>query len=249
MIIVQVGQNPADASLLITFEDRASDSPVVDRVWRSHSDRGGPFQSMASPNWGMVVTRLRGETFLTVRGPETMASIVQCPAEGEWVGVQFKVGTCMPLLATATRRDRNDLQLPGLSGKTFALDGSAWEYPSFDNIDSFVKRLVGRGLIVTDPHVRAVLLDQRQGLSRRTEERRFRRVTGLTRVAIRQIERARSATLLLLQGRPATDVAYELGYVDQAHMTRSLARFVGQTPGQIHRGGASLSLLYNPEDR
>ena len=32
--------------MLITFEDRGSDSPVIDRVWRSHSDRAGTFVSM-----------------------------------------------------------------------------------------------------------------------------------------------------------------------------------------------------------
>lgn len=33
----------------------------------------------------MVVSRVRGQTFLTVRGPETSATGAECPAEGEWV--------------------------------------------------------------------------------------------------------------------------------------------------------------------
>ena len=31
--------------MLIRFEDRPSDSPVVERVWRSHSERAGAFLS------------------------------------------------------------------------------------------------------------------------------------------------------------------------------------------------------------
>ena len=61
--------------MLITFADRPSDSPFVERVWRSHSDRAGVFHSMAACHWVMVVTRLEGKTFLTVRGPETMATM------------------------------------------------------------------------------------------------------------------------------------------------------------------------------
>jgi hypothetical protein len=37
-----------------------SDSPVIERVWRSHSDRAGVFHSMAACNWGMLITRLEG---------------------------------------------------------------------------------------------------------------------------------------------------------------------------------------------
>lgn len=73
--------------MLITFEERPSDCAVVERVWRSHSERPGQFHSMATCNWVMVVTRHEGRVFLTVRGPETKASIAECPAEGEWIGI------------------------------------------------------------------------------------------------------------------------------------------------------------------
>ena len=111
--------------MLITFEDRPSDSPVVERVWRSHSEQAGTFLSVAVCNWVMVVTRLAGRTFLTVRGPETRATAAECPADGEWIGVHFKLGTFMPLMPTAVLRDRNDVTLPGASGRSFWLNGSA----------------------------------------------------------------------------------------------------------------------------
>jgi hypothetical protein len=34
------------------------------------------------------------------------------------------------------------------------------------------------------------------------------------------------------------------GYYDQAHLTRSLTRLIGQTPARIRRHEAQLSLLY-----
>jgi len=49
----------------------------------------------------------------------------------------------------------------------------------------------------------------------------------------------------LQRGRPILDVVGEAGYYDQAHLTRSLQRFVGLTPARIARGEEQLSLLYN----
>jgi AraC-like DNA-binding protein len=233
--------------VLITFDDRPSDSPLVERVWRSHSERAGTFLSMAACNWVMVVTRVEGRTSLTVRGPETRATTADCPADGEWIGVNFTLGSFMPLLPTGTLRDRNDVTLPAASSRSFWLNGSAWEYPSFDNAETFVRRLLQRGLIAGDPYVQDILRGETRRGSQRTEQRRVLRATGLTPATIRQIERARHATALLRSGAPIADVAQDAGYFDQAHLTRSLKRFVGQTPLQIVRSQEQLSLLYNTD--
>src|SRR6185369_1101873 len=143
--------------MLLTFADRPSDSPFVERVWRSHSEQAGVFHSVASCHWGMVVTRLKGRTFLTVRGPETKATMADCPAEGEWFGVYFKLGTFMPLMRSGDLRDRNDVTLPNGTNRSFLLNGSAWEFPTFENMETFVSRLVRRGLIMADRTVAGVL--------------------------------------------------------------------------------------------
>lgn len=154
----------------------------------------------------------------------------------------------MPLLPTGMLRDRNDVTLPEASSRSFWLNGSAWEYPNFDNIETFVTRLVKRGLIDWDPHVHAVLRDQPRRLSQRTEQRHFLRATGMTQATIRQVERARHATNLLRHGSPIAAVAHDAGYFDQAHLTRSLKYFVGQTPAQIICGEEQLSLLYKTDE-
>ncbi len=231
---------------MLIFEDRPSDSSVVERVWRSHSVRGGEFHSMAASNWVMVVTRHQGNVFFTVRGPETKSSIADCPADGEWIGIHFKLGTFMPLLSNLDLRDRNDVTLLGASDRSFWLNGSAWEYPSFDNADTFVDRLVKRGLVAADPRVETVVQGLSEPSSLRTEQRHFLRATGITWATARQIERARRATFLLKNGTPILQVVHDVGYFDQAHLTRSLKRFIGRTPAQIVRAEGQLSLLYNP---
>jgi AraC-like DNA-binding protein len=234
--------------MLIAFEDRPSDSPVVERVWRSRSEQVGPFHSMATSNWVMVVSRLKGQVFMTVRGPETRASMAECPADGEWIGIHFKLGTFMPQMPNLALRDRNDATLPDVSGRSFWLAGSAWEYPSFDNADVFVRRLQKKGLIASDPHVRSALERRPGSSSRRTEQRHFLRASGITQATARQIERARRATYLLQTGVPVLQVVHDTGYFDQAHLTRSLQHFIGRTPAQVARGEGQLSFLYKPDD-
>jgi AraC-like DNA-binding protein len=230
--------------MLLFFEERLSDSPFVERIWRTHSERGGAFLSIAASHFEMAVTRLRGRTFLTIRGPETKATTADCPAEGEWLGIRFKLGTFMPQLAPGLLRDRKDVTLPDAASRSFWLNGSAWEYPDFENAETFVTRVAQKGLIVRDSVVDLAVRGERGALSRRSAQRHFLRATGLSYCCVRQIERARYATNLLKSGVCILDVVHEAGYFDQAHLTRSLKHLIGQTPAEIIRGRRQLSLLY-----
>jgi len=241
-----MSQNQGGGNLFLIFDDdRPSDSRFVERVWRSHSERAGNFRSIGVSNWEMVVTRHEGRTSLTVRGPETRATTADFPSYGEWFAIRFKLGTFMPLLRPGDLRDRNDVTLPGATSRSFWLNGSAWEYPDFENAETFVKRLVHDGLIAMDPSVTTALRGQPLERTIRTAQRHFLQTTGVTHSTIRQIERARHATNLLKQRVSILDAVYEAGYYDQAHLTRSLVHFIGQTPGQIIRAEEQLSFLYN----
>jgi AraC-like DNA-binding protein len=230
--------------MFLIFDDRPSDSPFIERIWRCHSERAGTFLSVAATHWEMVVTRHKGKTTLTVRGPETKAATLDCPAEGEWLGIRFKLGTFMPRLPARNLLDHRDVTLPEATDRSFWLNASAWEYPDFENAEIFVKQLVHDGLIAVDVAVDTSLRGQRQELSIRSAQRHFLQATGMTQNTIRQIQRARHATNLLKQGVSILDTVYDTGYFDQAHLTRSLRYFIGQTPAQIIRADNQLSFLY-----
>lgn len=214
------------------FEDRKSDSPLVENVWRTYSDQTGVFTSQAASHWEMVVWCYQGETHFTVRGPETRAMPADSPADAEFFGVQFKTGTYMPHLLLKSLVGKG-LTLPNARGKAFWLNSEVWEIPTFNNVDTFVSRLVRQEVLVKDPIISAVLADQPTDLSVRALQYRFIRTTGLTQKAIHQIKRANQAATLLQEGKEILDVAYETGYFDQAHLTHSLKRFIGQTPTQL----------------
>jgi AraC-like DNA-binding protein len=233
-----------DTTGFIRFEDRASDHPMVEKVWRCHSERADSFLSVAANNFEMAITRLRGKSFLTLRGPETTATTMDCPAEGEWVCIRFKVGTLMPRFLPGSLRDHKDVTLPSATSRSFWLNGSALQYPDFNNAEIFVERLVKMDILSRDPVVGDTLLRRPGELSLRSAQRHFLRSTGITYATFRQIERARYATNLLREGVPIFDVIVRAGYVDQAHLTRSLRRFIGETPAKIIQGQKQLSFLY-----
>src|SRR5262249_35188287 len=143
--------------MFLVFEDRLSDSRLVERIWCAHSRRADRFLSVAAGHWEMVVTRHRGQTFLTIRGPETRATTVECPSDGEWGGIRLKVGTFLPQLRPGRIGDGKDVMLPGAGTRSFWLNGSAWEYPDYENADTFVERLVREGVVGHDPLVDSIL--------------------------------------------------------------------------------------------
>jgi len=229
-----------------TFDERASDVPLVQTVWRTESGQVHTFTSVAVSRWEIVVTRRKGKTTLTVRGPETRATRAAVPADARFFGIAFNHGAFMPDLPAGDLVD-GAINLPDAGRDRFWLNGRAWQLPSFDNADTFVRRLVRAGVLVHDPVVDQALRGRpAAGLSPRSLRRRVVRATGLTPGAIRQIDRARQAAALLQAGVPIADAVSDTDYFDQPHLTRALKRFMGHTPAEIRRmdGFADMSLSY-----
>jgi hypothetical protein len=230
--------------MLLRFEHRLSDSPYIERVWRSHSRSSGTFYSMAEPNLELVIARVGGGAQVILRGPVTRASTADCPADGEWLGIRFRLGTQLTRLPTAALLDHKSVVLPSQADGTFWLDQRWWEPPSYENAEACIAALAAGGVINRDPVVESVLDGERADISLRSVQRRFLQSTGLTREAFRQIERARHAAGLLQSGASILDVVDQAGYFDQPHLSRALRRLIGPTPGGLAHGQAQLSFLY-----
>ena len=220
--------------MLFRIEERPSNSPFVERIWRAQGERAGTFISQSKVNTEIVLTRYQGKTTLTVRGPETKATFLDYQSIGaEFLGITFKLGAFMPHLPPDNLRDWRNVDLPEAASQSFWLHGSVWQFPNYENVDTFIARLVREGLLVIDPVVDTVLQGHSQALSIRSVQYRLLHATGLTHRTIRQITRARQAYSLLEQGFSILDTVSEAGYADQPHLTRSLKHFFGQTPGEV----------------
>jgi AraC-like DNA-binding protein len=216
-------------------EGRPSDSPYIETVWRAHSVSAGAFTSRAACHCEIVLMRHAGKVNLTIRGPETLASQADYPADADWFGITLKLGAYLPPFPPGSLRDRRDVILPHAAGQSFWLNGSAWQYPEAEDAETFVARLARHQLLVVDPLVQAALQGHLKEDSLRSVQRHFLRATGLTAHTVRQIERARYALSLLEQNIPILDTVDQAGYFDQPHLTRAFKRLIGTTPAQITR--------------
>jgi len=176
----------------------------------------------------------RGRVHPLVVGSLTTAGVASWGEGAEILWIKFKLGTFMPHLSP---RDFLDVEtsLPGAASHSFWLNGSAWQFPDYENVGAFADRLVRDEVLVRDPVVNAALQDQLSETPLRTVRHRFLRATGLTQSHIRQMKRAQRAEALLQQGVSILNTVYEAGYFDQPHLTRSLKQFIGYTPAQIVR--------------
>lgn len=230
--------------MAIAFDDRPSDSPDIERVWRSHSDAVDRMTSIATAHWTLVAWRAGREWRVAVQGPETGPTNAPVPPDTEFVGIRLSLGMALESLPTDRLVDQS-AEFPDVSRHSVQMFGHTMPLPTDDDAEDFVQRLVQAGVLVRAPMVRDVLRGWPPDVTARTVRRRFLSATGLTPGVVRQIERVREAATLIRTGAPIADVAHDLGYYDQPHLARALNRFVGHTATELRTGAAGqLSLLY-----
>lgn len=214
------------------FEGRLSDSPYIEIVWRGRVEQDYAPVCPADTCWNLLFVSYQGRIQVTAEGATTQFVPKIQFEDSEFLVIKFKLGVYMPYLP-AGNLVNGDALLPDASSQSFWMNGSAWQIPDFDNVETFVARMVREGVLICEPVVSGVMQNQAQDVSSRTVRRRFLHTTGLTPKLIEQIQRAKQAASLLERGVPILDAVFEAGYADQPHLTRSLKRFYGLTPTQI----------------
>ncbi|WP_132214843.1 hypothetical protein [Kribbella steppae] len=67
--------------MAIEFDDRPSESPYIERVWRSRSDAIDRMTSIATAHWTLVAWRAGRTWRVAVQGPESGATTARVPTE------------------------------------------------------------------------------------------------------------------------------------------------------------------------
>ena len=220
--------------MIITLAERVSESPYIEEVSCGHTNSAGSTIRPAERHWHMALVR-QGQRFHSVAvGPLPTAGIASWGEGAEILWIKFRLGTFMPQMPFRTILDR-ETTLPEASSNSFWLNGSTWQMPTYENVETFVEWLVRDEAVAVDPMVNSILQEESPPLASRTVRHRFLRATGLTQNQVYQIERAQRAAQMLRQGMAILDTVYDVGYFDQPHLTRALKQWVGYTPAEIIR--------------
>ncbi|MFE6995442.1 helix-turn-helix domain-containing protein [Microbacterium sp. NPDC057659] len=216
------------------YEEYHPDSRAVECVWQARATKDERYLVPAVEYWDLWFTRAPdGELGAGLAGP-TLGHrwISSTIGEHSW-GVQLKAHVVLPGV-------RKQLLLGGeqslvVEAGHVMIAQHAVVFPEFADLEAFTDRLLELDVLRCDEDVRRMLSGD-VGYSERHRQRRVRAATGLTRKQIEQLSRAREAFALLLQGVPPSECAARCGFADQAHLTRSLKAFHGQTPAQVLSG-------------
>lgn len=217
------------------YEERRLDSPHIECVWQARSVREERYLVPAVEYWDIWFARQPGGGSVAgLSGPSLghrwISSVV---GEHGW-GVQLRAHVVV-LGASKRTLLGGEQRLPVDDGRVvFGEHRVPW--PAYDELEAFVERLLELDVLRSDEAVRRALSGDDTGYSERHWQRRVRETTGLTRKQITQLERAREAFALLMEGVAPAECAARCGFADQAHLTRSLGVLHGQTPARILAG-------------
>jgi hypothetical protein len=216
------------------YEEKASASPYVDVVWRTVDTSDGTYLAAADACWDMIFTITPVASRVLLSGPSSRPTPVRYTAGSRNVGVRFAQGSYFTHVEPHSMCDRT-IPLPMPDRHAFELAGRTWPMPGYDKVDDLLGAFDAAGLLAHDAVVEAALHGITPAVSPRSVQRHFTRITGLSLRHVRQISRAREAVARLRTGEAIADVAYELGYADQSHLTRDVKRLTGYTPAESQR--------------
>jgi AraC-like DNA-binding protein len=206
------------------------------------------------PHGGAEVRCVLGEA-PRLLGPLTTATYREIPAGGTVVGVRLRPGVLGGLVGMPAEElvDQDvvgtDLW-PDLARLTDVLGDAVTPRVALGQLQSFVARSAGEPDALVDEAVRNLMPWQGRGtaalpallsISERQLRRRCRAAVGVGPKELHRILRfqgflARVQASVAEQGVAAVELARwsaEVGYHDQAHLSRECRRLVGATPGEV----------------
>lgn len=217
---------------------RESTSPHVGVVWWAQIDEDAVYLDAANEFWGLAFGVLadRGPS-ATLIGPSLEPRELHLMAGERGWGVELAAHVFV------RRLDKRGLlgemrDLP-TDGKWFELAGVRLPVPDVDALEGLVETLFRQGILAADEAVAAALRGQPAAQSPRSRHRHVVSATGLGHKKHEQLQRARAAYVLLQDGWSLASAAAEVGFADQAHMTRAFTALAGKSPARILGSGQS----------
>ena len=255
----------AAASTYREFRPSAALDPWVACFWSQTVAREGEdFLQRILPD-GCVDIIWLGSAPARVVGPATRP-FVERLAAGSWIaGVRFRPGAAAAALNVAASELRNlEVELAAAVGSEAARQfDSVEDAPAPAARLEILERVLHTYLMrrpPPDPVAAALVtaIDARlagpvrglagaAGISERQARRRFRHAVGYGLKSFQRIARLRRLRAWALSpglgSRPLAQIAFDLGYADQAHLTREIGALTGMSPAAFIRVAPSIQTI------
>ena len=143
--------------MAIAYEEKLSQSPLVDFVFQSEDLTDGVYVASADARWDIIFTQCPdGKTRVLLCGPSFKVRQVPYSPGYKHVGICYKPWAMFTGIPNTTMLNEIKM-LPMVSLDTFMLQGITWKMPTYENVDQFVAEQEKRGLLKADPMIRDVL--------------------------------------------------------------------------------------------
>jgi len=217
---------------VLVWRERTPALESIESVWTCKAAVAMQRIVPANPYISVILVKSDTTAEVIIRGPETKPrSEVLLPGY-TWIGIRLRPGVQLKNFPIRQITDKYRT-LPTDSSGQFELEGVLLQFPDFSNAEQLIKQMYdlsyisGEGLISQE--------SPQQHMSPKSYSRFIKRNTGLPPHKLRQLQRITEALQLLRKGIPAAAVASELGFADQAHLTRAAKQFLGHTPKELIR--------------
>jgi len=214
----------------LVWRERTSKVAAIASVWTCNASEVTARTVLADPCISIILVQGADSTEVLLRGPETKPRDEMLIPGYTWTAIRLQPGIRLKNFRAQALAD-SFRTLPSSSDAQFTFEGVTLQFPSFDNAELLIEQMQTHGLISG----RAIdtAENPRQGLSSKSYSRLVKRNTGLSPYKLHQLQRIHQALRLIKQGVPATTVAADLGFVDQAHLNRAAKQFLGHTPKEL----------------
>lgn len=214
----------------LIWRERTSKLKTIASVWTCNASDITSRTVLADPCISIILIQGNDSSEVILRGPETKPRGEILIPGYTWTAIRLQPGVQIKGFPAQQFLDRF-LTLATDKNARFRLEENKFQFPSFHNAELLIEQMQNTGIISGE--ALGSKESPEQGLSSKSYSRLIKRNTGLSPYKLRQLQRIHEALHLLKQGIPATTVAADLGFVDQAHLTRAAKQFLGHTPKEL----------------
>lgn len=215
---------------VLVWRERTSELEAIASIWTCNASEVTSRAVLADPCISIILIQSPSSAEVIIRGPETKPRDEILLPDYAWTAIRLQPGIQVKNFPAEQFLD-DFMTLPTGNDGQFQFEGAWLRFSSFNTAERLIEQMQSRGLISGE--VVASKANPRQGLSSKSYSRLVKRTTGLSPYKLQQLRRIHEALSLLKQGIPAASVASELGFVDQAHLSRAAKQFLGHTPKEI----------------